>query len=90
MSRLLPVKPDGDIPIPSDVRERLHWNGSTVVMEEVGETLVLRRHPDQAPAPAPFDWDEFRRHVPRWQGRPASIKDMDDAVGRMFAERGRP
>ena len=91
MSKILPVKSNGDVPIPPDVRERLHWNGSNVVMEEVGDAILLRREgADPRAARQPFDWDEFRRHVPRHEGEPGTPESWKAAVDRMFVERGRP
>ena len=90
MSMVLPVKPDGDVPIPHDVRERLRWNGSNVVMEEVGDSVILRRQDasDRA-VRAEFDRNEIRRHVPRWDGPIGTSATWKAAVEHMFAERGR-
>ena len=90
MGTIIPVKPNGDVPIPSDVRKRLQWDGSRLVMEQVGRTVILRREHDVETADVTFDWDAFRRHHPRWDGPPASRADIRAAVDRMFAERGRP
>ena len=88
---MFPVKPDGGVPIPPDVRERLRWNGSNVVMDEVGDTVVLRRQDvGERTLSEKFDWDEFRRHVPRWEGAPGTENDWKAAVGRTFTERDRP
>ncbi len=42
------------------------------------------------PARPKISYEEFQRLVPRYEGPPATIEDMNAAVDVMFAARGRP
>lgn len=81
------VSSKGQIVIPKDVRDALDLKaGEKLVLERVGRRLIL-----EAPA-APrerISYEEFRRRVPKYEGPPATIAEMDAAVDRMFAERER-
>jgi len=90
MSIDIKLSSKGQIVIPKDVRDGLQLvEGSTLRLTRVGRQIVL-----DAPEPAierpKISYEEFRRLVPRYEGPPATIEEMNAAVDRMFAERGRP
>lgn len=82
------VSSKGQIVIPKDVREALGLRaGEKLMLERVGRRLILE---PPAPQRKRISYEEFRCRVPKYQGPPATIDDMNAAVDRMFAERGRP
>lgn len=61
--------------------------GEKLTLERVGRRLILEA------AAEPFErisYEEFRRRVPKYNGPPATIEDMNLAVDRMFEERRKP
>ena len=79
------VSSKGQIVIPKDVREALGLEaGSRLVLERVGDRLILER---PSPPRERISYEEFRRRVPKYEGPPATIEEMNEAVDRMFAER---
>ncbi len=90
MSVEIKVSSKGQIVIPKDVRDALHLGtGSTLQLTRIGRQIVLEVS-DTAPDRPKISYDEFRRRFPRYEGKPATIEDMNAAVDQMFAERGRP
>ncbi len=80
----------GQIVIPRTVREALKLAaGSRLRLTRVGKQIVLEVSEPRSERPE-ISYEEFRSRVPRYRGSPATIEDMDAAVDRMFAERGRP
>ena len=78
------ISSKGQIVIPKDVRDALGLKaGEKLVMERVGRRLIL-----EAPQPPRerISYEEFRRRVPKYEGPPATIADMNAAVDGMFAE----
>jgi AbrB family looped-hinge helix DNA binding protein len=77
----------GQIVIPKDVREELGWlEGQRLEVRRTGSGVLLT--PTQTARPR-ISWEEFRYRIPRHDGPPLSIEDMDAAVERMFRERYR-
>ena len=90
MSVEIKVSSKGQIVIPKDVRDALHLGvGSTLQLTRIGRQSVLEAS-DTAPDRPKISYEEFRRRVPRFKGKPATIEDMNAAVDQMFADRGRP
>lgn len=82
------ISSKGQIVIPKDVRARLKLRpGQKLTVSESGGAVVLRPARPEQPK---ISYEEFRRRVPRYEGPPATIEEMDEAVARMFKERGRP
>lgn len=80
------ISSKGQIVIPKQIRDALSLKpGETLAATLHGRRIVL-----DAPEPAGerISYEEFRRRVPRWTGKPATLEEMDAAVARMFAERG--
>lgn len=63
--------------------------GSTLRLTRHGQRIVLEAPSSEADRPK-ITYEEFRRRVPRYEGPTATIEEMNAAVDRMFAERGRP
>jgi AbrB family looped-hinge helix DNA binding protein len=86
----LKLSSKGQVVIPKDVRDALGLDvGSTLHMTRVGRQIVLEAPLAETARPK-ISFEEFRRRVPRYEGPPATLEQMNDAVDRMFAERGRP
>ena len=77
----------GQVVVPKEVRDALDWApGLELTVTRSGDRVILE---PVRPKRETISWEEFRRRVPRHEGPPASIEDMNRAVDRMFAERGR-
>jgi AbrB family looped-hinge helix DNA binding protein len=75
----------GQVVIPKDVRVALGWpEGQELRVARSGSRIILE--PLQ-PERERISWEEFRRRVPKYEGPPVSIEEMDEAVGRMFEEK---
>lgn len=77
----------GQVVIPKEVRDALDWvPGLELSITRSGNRVILepRRTPRER-----ITYEEFRRRVPRHEGPAATIEEMNVAVDRMFAERGR-
>lgn len=87
MSDQTKLSAKGQVVIPKDVRDALAWApGLELSVTRSGERVILE--PVRAKREG-ISFEEFRRRVPRHEGPPASIEDMNRAVDAMFAERGR-
>ena len=85
MNRTTSLSAKGQVVIPKDVRDALGWaEGQRLSVRRANGGILLT--PATAERPR-ISWDEFRRRVPRHEGPPISVEDMDAAVARMFAER---
>jgi AbrB family looped-hinge helix DNA binding protein len=82
------ISSKGQVVIPKDIRDALRLReGGTLRVSLQGNRIVM-----ESPEPAlrRISYEEFRRLVPRHKGPAATIEEMNQAVDRMFAERGRP
>ena len=76
----------GQVVIPKDVRDAMHLEaGATLRLSRQGQRIVLEV-PDDNSRPR-ITYEEFRRRVPKYEGAPATIEEMNAAVDKMFAER---
>lgn len=72
------VSAKGQIVIPKGLRDRLAWApGTELEIEESGNGLTLRPVED---ASRRISYEEFTRRMPRYDGPPASLEDMNDAI----------
>jgi len=77
----------GQVVIPKLIRD--------VLKLKTGEALEVRLQGRQIVLEAPeaprerISFEEFRRRVPKHEGKALTIEEMNAAVDRMFAERGR-
>ncbi|WP_010183709.1 AbrB/MazE/SpoVT family DNA-binding domain-containing protein [Sphingomonas sp. PAMC 26605] len=86
----LKLSSKGQVVIPKDVRDALGLDvGSTLRMTRVGRQIVLEAPLAETARPK-INFEEFRKRVPRYEGPSATLEQMNEAVDRMFAERGRP
>lgn len=75
----------GQVVIPKAVRERLRWSkGADLEIVETAEGVLLRRRQPQRER---ISIEEFRRRMPKYDGPPASLEDMNEAIDRAMAER---
>ena len=75
----------GQVVIPKSVRERLRWDqGADLEVIETAEGVLLR---SRRPERERLTIEEFRRRMPKYEGPPASLEDMNQAIDRAMAER---
>ena len=85
MSVVTKLSTKGQVVIPKDVREALGWpEGQTLIVRQVGGKAILE---PPTPPREKIDWEEFRRRVPKYEGPPVSIEDMNFTIDEMWAER---
>ena len=86
MNMLSRLSSKGQIVIPKDVRDALGWTeGQEIVVRKSGDRAVL-----ELPAPAKrerISWEEFERVVPRYEGPPVSIEEMNISLDEMWRAR---
>lgn len=88
MTEHIRLSSKGQIVIPKDIRDALRLQPG----ERLAVTLKGRKIIMEPPEPSlpKISFDEFRKRVPRHAGPAATIDDMNEAVDRMFAKKGRP
>jgi len=73
----------GQIVLPKSIRDARHWRpGTKLVVEEVPEGVLLRHV--KPFAPTTFDQVEG---CLKYQGRPKTLKEMDEGIARAIRER---
>jgi AbrB family looped-hinge helix DNA binding protein len=84
MNAMTKLSSKGQIVLPKDVRDALGW--------PEGQILSVRRTNDgvfispPAPKRERISWEEFRRRVPKYDGPPVSIDDMNIRIGDLFKD----
>lgn len=74
----------GQVVIPKDVRDALHWEaGVPLSVTRTGDAVILR--PTRAKRER-ISYAEFRRRVPKYDGPPVSIGDMTSKIGELFKD----
>ncbi len=77
----------GQVVIPKDVRDSLGLKpGETLNVKKVGNQVVMEAVKALSPK---ISYSEFRKLVPKYEGPPLSIEDMNLAVDAMFAQKHR-
>ena len=80
MTRFARLNKDRALELPAALVDARGWQpGAEFEVEETAVGLIIR----VAAAPAVregIDWEEFRRRVPKHEGPPASLEDMEDAI----------
>jgi AbrB family looped-hinge helix DNA binding protein len=76
----------GQIVLPKAIRESKGWKaGTEFTVEETPQGLLLR--PKRKIKPTTLaDLERFTAKY-KWKGKPATLKDMDDAIGAAVMER---
>lgn len=88
MSARTTISSKGQVVIPKDIRDSLSLKtGETLNVTREGRRIIMEA---AEPERERISYAEFRRQVPAHQGTPMSLEDMNEAVDRMFEERGRP
>jgi len=81
------VSAKGQIVIPKELRSRLDWvPGTQLEIEESADGLILRSARHSRPR---ISYDEFRRRLPRYDGPPVSIEEMNEEILQEAARRWR-
>jgi AbrB family looped-hinge helix DNA binding protein len=87
MNAITKLSSKGQVVLPKGVREALGW--------PQGQPLNVRISGGKAILEPPSDirqkitYEEFRRRVPKYDGPPISLEDMDRAVAALWAERAK-
>jgi AbrB family looped-hinge helix DNA binding protein len=87
MSSQAKLSVKGQVVIPKDVRDALNLKpGETLNVKRVGNQVVMEA---VAPVRKKISYEEYRKRVPKYEGTPVSIDDMNFAIDAMFAEKYR-
>ena len=74
----------GQVVIPKDVRDALHWEvGVPLSVTRTGDAVILR--PTRAKRER-ISYAEFRQRVPKYEGPPVPTEDMDSKIGDLFKD----
>jgi AbrB family looped-hinge helix DNA binding protein len=80
MTKQTKVSAARQVLIPKEICEQLDWRpGAEIEIEESADGLFLRA---KRPRREPMSWEEFRQRMPRYDGPPVSIEEMDEAIER--------
>lgn len=83
MNVMTKLSAKGQVVIPKDVRDALGWQaGQSLSVTKSGDRVVLQL---ARPARPRINYEEFRRRIPKHEGPPVSLEDMDAAIDRLFA-----
>ncbi len=87
MNAFTKLSSKGQVVIPKDVREALGWpEGQPLTVRQSGGRAILE--PPTIPREK-IGWEEFRRRVPKYDGPPVSIEEMNEAIEEMWVERAK-
>ena len=76
---------DGQAIIPKELCEQLNWRpGMEIEIDASGDKLIIRTKPEP---PEQLSLEEFRRRMPKYEGPPASLEDMELAIQQERAAR---
>ncbi|MFN3388804.1 MAG: AbrB/MazE/SpoVT family DNA-binding domain-containing protein [Allosphingosinicella sp.] len=88
MTAHITLSSKGQIVIPKDIRDALGLKpGEKLAVSLRGGKIVME---PSEPVGERISFEEFRRRVPKYEGPPATIEEMNRAVDEMFANQGRP
>jgi len=78
----------GALELPRELLARRGWEaGLELEVEETAQGLLIRPAPTLAPPDERIDYEEFRRRVPKHEGPPVSLEEMQEGIDRAMAER---
>lgn len=88
MAKHVKLTASGALELPPGLAERKGWHPETQFeVEETATGLEVRVVEQQELANHSFDYEAFRRNVPKHEGPPVSIEDMNKAIDLAMAER---
>ncbi len=74
----------GQVVIPKDVRDALHWEaGVPLSVTRTGDAVILR--PTRVKRER-ISYAEFRQRVPKYEGITVSIDDMNSKISELFKD----
>jgi bifunctional DNA-binding transcriptional regulator/antitoxin component of YhaV-PrlF toxin-antitoxin module len=80
------VSDAGSYELPSELLSRKGWRpGTELEVEETADGFTIRAV--EPAAPPGFDYEAFRRRVPKHEGPPATLEDMQRGIDQAMAER---
>lgn len=88
MTKLTKVTAAGEAVLGSDLLSGKGWApGTELEVVSTPQGLLIRRAATMAPPAERIDWDEFRRRVPKHEGPPKTLEDMQRGIDEAMAER---
>lgn len=88
MTKHVKLNKDGAIEVPAELVADQGWTLDSDLEVEVTANGLTFRAPKQQPTANPgFDYEEFRRRVPKHEGPPATLEDMERAIDAAMRER---
>jgi bifunctional DNA-binding transcriptional regulator/antitoxin component of YhaV-PrlF toxin-antitoxin module len=87
MSAHTKVEASGGILLPPGVSTLQGWSPGTELEVQNTPGAVVLRPLGAAPASVPIDWEAFRRGLPKHEGPPATLEEMERAIDQGRAER---
>ncbi len=88
MTEHIRITPEGEAIIPRDVCEMLDWRpGMQVELEPARGALYVHAKNRRDRLGGTITIDEFIASRPPYKGKPATLKEMDEAIDRAMAER---
>ena len=88
MTAQITLSSKGQIVIPKDIRDALGLKAGEKLAVSLRGGKIVMEPPE--PHGERITYEEFRRRVPKYEGPPATIEDMNRAVDEMFAKKRRP
>lgn len=84
MNAITKLSTKGQVVIPSDMRAAMGWpSGTELEVIQQPDGVLLRASGKTRPK---ISFEEFRRRMPRYEGPPLTIEDMNAAIERLAAE----
>lgn len=74
----------GQVVIPKELRDALAWEpGTNLSVRRSGGRVILEPIRPDRPR---ISYEEFRRRVPAYQGKPKTIEEMDAGIAKIFRD----
>src|SRR5438128_2683835 len=88
MTKHFQVRRDGAVELPAEVAAAMGWPAGTDLQAETTANGIVVKPATVTSSAAPgFDYEEFRRQVPKHEGPPVSLEDMKRGIDIAMAER---
>jgi hypothetical protein len=72
------ISPEGSLNLSKDVVEQEGWRpGTELEVLHIADGILIREKRAAKPG---IDWEEFRRRMPKYEGPPVSLEDMERGI----------
>lgn len=86
MTKHIKLKAGGEVALPTELLDALGWQaGMTFEVNEHDGSITIR--PLEATKRERINYEEFRRRVPKHEGAPVSLEEMQKGIDEAMAER---